>query len=209
MDGVKQWMSDNQVFSGIAGAVLIFLLGVIVDFFRRQKRRKASSIANTIQTGHVAGTGNVVNFQGTVNSLTVGGATPVSPPAENVRVDVKGVTPAGRRFSGCIEGCDNQGRQIFHQEAWTSVPACLNIVCHNLTATPVVIDQIRLLNADSRQEVQLFDPDPKRIDGLDFVEIPLNLPLNMSPPLRGMISITTVRCGSFDSREFEWGKTSG
>lgn len=81
MDGFKKWMSDNQVFSGLAVAVLTMLGGVIAYFY--QRRRKASQTANTTQQpvqqiGNV-GTGNVVNVQAPVGSLAVGAAAPVAP----------------------------------------------------------------------------------------------------------------------------------
>jgi hypothetical protein len=204
MDAVKKWMLDNQVFSGMAVAVLTMLGGVVAYFYKRRKQLQGDA-GRTVQTGRI-GAGNIVNVQGPVENLAVGAAAPVSLPAEDVRVDVKGVTPAGRRFSGYVGLNDNYGRQVFQQEAWTPVPACLKIVCHNLTETPVLIDQILLLNADSNQAMGRFDGNPTRLAGLDFKEIHMNLPLEMPPALRGRINITTVRGGAFDSKPFEWGK---
>ncbi len=132
--------------------------------------------------------------------------------AELVRVDVKEAIPQRQRLWGATGGFDDDRGQFVHQELWLPAPAELKIVCYNLTGTPVVIDQIRLLNADSKQEVKCFDGDSRRMDGFGSVEIKLELPLDNDQPYepppqwRGAINITTVRDGSFDSKPFEWGK---
>jgi len=146
MDGLKKWLTDNQVLSGLAAAVLTIVGGVIAYFY--QRRRKASPTASpTIQQTGIVGTGNIFNVQGPVNNLAVGSEAPVSPPAEQVRVDVKEAISEGRRMSGYVGAWDDSGREHTSYQAWTPVPACLRIVCHNLTGTPATIDQIRLVHS--------------------------------------------------------------
>jgi hypothetical protein len=76
-----------------------------------------------------------------------------------------------------------------------------------LTGTPVTIDQIRLLAAENNQEVGHWDGDAKRMDGFGSVDVNLKLPLNYvaQPEWRGIINITTIRGGSFNSNPFQWG----
>jgi hypothetical protein len=179
--------------------------------FRKQNKPKAPITAKTKQTGHV-GMGNVVNVQGSRNTLAIGAAAPINPPAEQVRVDVKEAIPQRRLLWATSGGVDLDSGQPFRNEVRMPTNAELRIVCHNLTGTPVTIDEIRLMNADSNQEVRCFDGESKRMDGFGPVEIKLKLPLDNTqsyetpPPWRGLINITTVRGGSFDSKPFEWGK---
>lgn len=207
MDGIKQWMLDNKIFSGLAGVILIMVGGVIAYFYKRRNSREVLP-ASTVQQGQV-GTGNVVNVQGSVGNLAVGAAGPVNPSAEQVRVDVKEATPQ-RRLPMVCGGFDvDRGVNVRH-EAWLPYPAELKIRCHNLTGTPVVVDQIRLLNADSNQEIRCFDGDSKRIDAFGSVEINLKFSLDNEqsyetpPQWRGLINITTVRGGAFLSKPFQW-----
>jgi hypothetical protein len=206
MDGAKKWMLDNQVFSGIIGVVLAAIFAVIAYFY--QRRRKASQTASpTIQQSGQVGTGNVVNVQGPVGSLAVGAAAPASPPAEDVRVDVKGVTPA-LEMPSLAGHIDPQSLRAVPHKVWMH-PAQLKIVCHNLTGTPVVIDQVRILNVDSNKEVACYEGDTKRMEGFGSIEMHLNLNQELFetlPQWRGLITVTTVRGGSFNSKPFQWRK---
>jgi hypothetical protein len=199
MDAVWKWMVDNQVFSGLAVAVLTMLGGVVAYFYQRRKQPQGIA-SHTVQTGHV-GTGNVVNVQGTVGSLAVGAAAG-NPSTENVRVDVKQVTPQGG-----IPPTSNSFEKSLYRDIKYLHHGKLLVYCHNLTATPVVIYEIRVLEAESRTKVAGWDGGAKRMEGFGFIELNLYLPTeHPEPPSKCLLNITTVRGGSFDSAPFNWGE---
>jgi hypothetical protein len=108
-------------------------------------------------------------------------------------------------------GFDIHTMQNTRMEASLGVePAVLKIRCHNLTPTPIILDEIQLLNADTSEVVVQQDAKAQRIDANGTCEIDIRLgstknPYREPPSWSGQVVIQTVRKGVFSSTPFKFG----
>jgi len=103
---------------------------------------------------------------------------------------------------------DTLGAETYHTKLRVN-PANLETFCYNQTATPIILDEIRLLNADSGEEVLRQDARAQRIDahGSGAVDIRIgtrDAPCYQTPTWRGKITVKTVRKESFSSSPFKF-----
>ena len=88
-------------------------------------------------------------------------------------------------------------------------PASLETRCYNLTATPIILDKVRLLNADSGEEVVRQDAKAQRIDAHSSGAVDIRIgttdaPCYQTPTWRGQITLETVGKKSFSSSPFNF-----
>jgi hypothetical protein len=89
-------------------------------------------------------------------------------------------------------------------------PAKLKILCHNLTATPVILADVELLNADGEMVAVRQDANAQRIDAHASGEIEVLIgspssPCYQCPSWHGQVRIKTIRKKVFSSPSFNFG----
>jgi hypothetical protein len=108
-------------------------------------------------------------------------------------------------------GLDVDTMQVASSEATCGVePAKLNVVFHNPTPTPFILDEVKLVNADTGELVVRHEAQAIRIGAHDFVEIDFRVdsresPANKAPSWRGQIRIKTDSKKEFSSLPFNFG----
>ena len=101
------------------------------------------------------------------------------------------------------------------QQTWTEAslgvePAKLTIRCHNLTPSPVIIEAVKLLNADTGGVVVQQDGKAQRIDADSSCEIEIRFgspenPQREPPQWSGQVAVETARREVFSSECFKFG----
>lgn len=110
----------------------------------------------------------------------------------------------------CSGGFDAYTMQDTIHEATLGVnPAVVNVRCHNLTATPIILEEIKLLDADTGEVIVRQDAKAQRIDANSSWEIDIPFgsaaaPYRRPPPWPGQVRVETASREEFLSVPFNF-----